>query len=159
MNAVKATRSIPWQSGSPGPYRPTPIPDGSPATLHSNFYLFDGVCRPFYHRVDQWVSKPSPGGVGEPTLVTAKERARRVNCKNSERQFLLAVHLYGDDNQQRLPSGEDYPEAKTRFHAELEPLVKINGFTPVYVNDANGLNHYKIYVYAATGMSRLVDRW
>jgi prepilin-type N-terminal cleavage/methylation domain-containing protein len=40
-----------------------------------------------------------------PTLVGAKERARRVNCKNSERQFLLAVHLYGDDNNQYVPSG------------------------------------------------------
>ena len=44
-----------------------------------------------------------------PTLVTAKERARRVNCKNSQRQFLLAIHLYGDDNQQRLPSGAPNP--------------------------------------------------
>src|SRR5690242_12461862 len=40
-----------------------------------------------------------------PTLVGAKERARRTSCKNSVRQFLLAVHLYGDDNQQGLPSG------------------------------------------------------
>src|SRR3954452_16281570 len=40
-----------------------------------------------------------------PSLVTAKERARRVNCKNSQRQFLLAIHMYGDDNVQRVPSG------------------------------------------------------
>src|SRR5882757_8993580 len=40
-----------------------------------------------------------------PTLVGAKERARRVNCKNSQRQFLLAIHMYGDDNVQRVPSG------------------------------------------------------
>ena len=40
-----------------------------------------------------------------PVLAGAKERARRVNCKNSQRQFLLALHMYGDDNQQRLPSG------------------------------------------------------
>jgi type II secretory pathway pseudopilin PulG len=40
-----------------------------------------------------------------PALVTAKERARRANCKNSQRQFLLAVHMYGDDNGQRVPSG------------------------------------------------------
>src|SRR5215468_4175986 len=44
-----------------------------------------------------------------PALSTAKERARRTNCKNSERQFLLAVHLYSDDNQQRLPSGAPNP--------------------------------------------------
>jgi prepilin-type N-terminal cleavage/methylation domain-containing protein/prepilin-type processing-associated H-X9-DG protein len=40
-----------------------------------------------------------------PALVGAKERARRVNCKNSQRQFLLAIHLYGDDHQQIVPSG------------------------------------------------------
>ena len=40
-----------------------------------------------------------------PALTGAKERARRVNCKNSQRQVLLALHLYADDNEQRLPSG------------------------------------------------------
>src|SRR5438445_7142168 len=40
-----------------------------------------------------------------PTLAGAKERASRANCKNGERQFLLAVHLFGDENEQRLPSG------------------------------------------------------
>src|SRR5438874_105264 len=40
-----------------------------------------------------------------PTLAGAKERARRVNCKNSERQFLIALHMYGDDYLQNLPSG------------------------------------------------------
>src|SRR5437667_530043 len=40
-----------------------------------------------------------------PALAGAKERARRVNCKSSERQFLLALHMYSDDNRQSLPSG------------------------------------------------------
>ena len=44
-----------------------------------------------------------------PTLVGAKERTRRVTCKNSQRQLLLAVHLYGDDNQQFVPSGAANP--------------------------------------------------
>ena len=44
-----------------------------------------------------------------PALSGAKERARRVNCKNSERQFLLALHLYADDNLQLLPSGAPNP--------------------------------------------------
>jgi hypothetical protein len=38
-------------------------------------------------------------------LVGAKERTRRANCKNSERQFILATHMYADDNRQYLPSG------------------------------------------------------
>jgi prepilin-type N-terminal cleavage/methylation domain-containing protein len=40
-----------------------------------------------------------------PALVTAKERARRTNCKNHIRQFILAATMAGDDNEQRLPSG------------------------------------------------------
>lgn len=44
-----------------------------------------------------------------PVLVGAKERARRVSCKNSQRQFLLAIHMYGDDNEQFVPSGAANP--------------------------------------------------
>jgi prepilin-type N-terminal cleavage/methylation domain-containing protein len=54
-----------------------------------------------------------------PTLVGAKERARRVNCKSAQRQFLLAVHLYGDDNGQDVPSGA----ANRGFRDEHLPLV------------------------------------
>jgi prepilin-type N-terminal cleavage/methylation domain-containing protein len=41
-----------------------------------------------------------------PALLNAKERARRAACKNSLRQFTLALHMYGDDFNQRLPTGE-----------------------------------------------------
>jgi prepilin-type N-terminal cleavage/methylation domain-containing protein len=40
-----------------------------------------------------------------PALVGAKERARRTSCRNNEHQFLLAVHMYAEDNVQWLPSG------------------------------------------------------
>ncbi|MBI4326779.1 MAG: prepilin-type N-terminal cleavage/methylation domain-containing protein [Chloroflexi bacterium] len=40
-----------------------------------------------------------------PALVGAKERTRRVTCKNHIRQFLLAAHLYGNDNGEKVPSG------------------------------------------------------
>ena len=40
-----------------------------------------------------------------PALVGAKEKSKRANCKSSLRQFSLALHMYGDDNGQRLPSG------------------------------------------------------
>src|SRR5258706_13502460 len=44
-----------------------------------------------------------------PTLVSAKERAKRTSCKNSLRQFGIAIHMYGDDNQQQVPSGAPNP--------------------------------------------------
>lgn len=54
-----------------------------------------------------------------PTLVGAKEKARRVACKNHIRQFILAAHLYGDDNSQRLPSGAAEPGQE-----EHTPLIR-----------------------------------
>lgn len=40
-----------------------------------------------------------------PALTAAKEKARRASCKSSARQLLLALHMYGNDNAQFLPSG------------------------------------------------------
>ena len=40
-----------------------------------------------------------------PALTGAKERARRTACKNNIRQFVLAVHLYANDHNDKLPSG------------------------------------------------------
>lgn len=40
-----------------------------------------------------------------PALAGAKERARRTSCINSIRQFSLAVHMFGDDNEQSVPTG------------------------------------------------------
>ena len=40
-----------------------------------------------------------------PALLNAKERARRAACKNSLRQFTLALNMYGDDFNQWLPTG------------------------------------------------------
>ena len=40
-----------------------------------------------------------------PSLASAKERARRTNCKNHIKQFLTVAHLYGGDNEDKLPSG------------------------------------------------------
>jgi prepilin-type N-terminal cleavage/methylation domain-containing protein len=40
-----------------------------------------------------------------PALAGAKEKARRVNCKNSLRQFALAAHMYGGDNADRVFPG------------------------------------------------------
>jgi prepilin-type N-terminal cleavage/methylation domain-containing protein len=40
-----------------------------------------------------------------PALTSGKERARRANCTSNVRQFLVAIHLYANENDQRLPSG------------------------------------------------------
>ena len=40
-----------------------------------------------------------------PALSSAKARGKRIACVNNTRQFLLAIHMYANDNEQRLPSG------------------------------------------------------
>jgi prepilin-type N-terminal cleavage/methylation domain-containing protein len=40
-----------------------------------------------------------------PALAGSKEQARRVNCKNHLRQFLLASLMFADDHENKLPSG------------------------------------------------------
>jgi prepilin-type N-terminal cleavage/methylation domain-containing protein len=40
-----------------------------------------------------------------PALASARERAKRTACLNNERQFLLAIHLYAGDNNDKLPVG------------------------------------------------------
>ena len=40
-----------------------------------------------------------------PALTGAKERARRTSCRSSMRQLVLGVMMYGDDNDQELPTG------------------------------------------------------
>ena len=40
-----------------------------------------------------------------PTLAAAKEKARRATCRTALRQLGLAVHMYGNDNRDKLPTG------------------------------------------------------
>ncbi len=40
-----------------------------------------------------------------PALVSAKEKARRATCQSGLKQLGLAVTMYGNDNQDRLPTG------------------------------------------------------
>ena len=40
-----------------------------------------------------------------PALSAAKEKAHRASCQSSLRQLGLACQMYGDDNNQKLPSG------------------------------------------------------
>ncbi len=42
-----------------------------------------------------------------PALAGAKERAKRIACKSNMRQCLFAIHLYGGDFQEHVPSGRE----------------------------------------------------
>ncbi len=42
-----------------------------------------------------------------PVLASAKEKARRTGCKSNMRQAIISVHMYGNDYDQKVPSGRD----------------------------------------------------
>jgi prepilin-type N-terminal cleavage/methylation domain-containing protein len=54
-----------------------------------------------------------------PTLAAAKEKGKRTACKNNMHQALLACHMYGNDFQERVPSGR---ENQGNWHA-----IRISG--------------------------------
>lgn len=54
-----------------------------------------------------------------PALGSAKERARRANCLSNVRQFILATHLYGNDNEQKLPRGDTDNGDKKDTHTPI----------------------------------------
>ena len=56
-----------------------------------------------------------------PALASAKERGRRANCISNMRQFILAAHMYADDNDQWLPSGQ----SDQRRNATLDDAIPI----------------------------------
>jgi prepilin-type N-terminal cleavage/methylation domain-containing protein len=49
-----------------------------------------------------------------PALASAKERAKRAACKSNLHQCLLAIHMYGGDNNDRVPPGR---ENQNSWHA------------------------------------------
>jgi len=53
-----------------------------------------------------------------PALMGAKEKAKRVACKNAIRQFALAAHQYAHDSEDNLPSG-----ASNKPHDDHLPVL------------------------------------
>jgi prepilin-type N-terminal cleavage/methylation domain-containing protein len=42
-----------------------------------------------------------------PVLASAKEKSKRAACKSNMHQALLAMHMYGNENREKLPEGKD----------------------------------------------------
>ncbi len=49
-----------------------------------------------------------------PALAGAKEKAQRVACKNNMRQCIVAIHMYGGDSEDKVPSAR---ENANQWHA------------------------------------------
>ena len=61
-----------------------------------------------------------------PALIKARERARRVVCMSNQKQLILAVSLYSDEHNGKLPSGhkhENYPSWDNEVLDGLSPQM------------------------------------
>jgi prepilin-type N-terminal cleavage/methylation domain-containing protein len=64
-----------------------------------------------------------------PALGSAKERAKRIACANNLRQFLVATHLYANDNEQRLPSGASDSNTPNGVSDDAVPVLSAVMYT------------------------------
>jgi prepilin-type N-terminal cleavage/methylation domain-containing protein/prepilin-type processing-associated H-X9-DG protein len=62
-----------------------------------------------------------------PALAKAKEKAQRMQCLNTLKQFGIAAQMYAGDNNDRVPS--DYPTQGTMWANLLAPYVGGKQFT------------------------------
>lgn len=93
-----------------------------------------------------------------PALSSAKERAKRAACKSNMRQCLVAIHLYGGDFEDRVPTARENAEqwhAIRVSHATWTNLVRYSGnerildcpnfrFNPNFLNRTNSQWGYLI---------------
>lgn len=75
-----------------------------------------------------------------PALVHAKEQARRTECRNTHRQWTLALSMYADDHANQFPTGGSInPSTKgswtgTWNGSRRVSLSRLRGFRSVRVD-------------------------
>jgi prepilin-type N-terminal cleavage/methylation domain-containing protein len=85
-----------------------------------------------------------------PALASAKEKTKRVACKSNMHQCVLAIHVYGNDFQDRVPTAR---ENQNQWHAvrvssvSWTNLVRYSGNEkildcPNFQFNTNALNRY-----------------
>ena len=64
-----------------------------------------------------------------PALAKAKERAKRIACLNNLKQTGLAIHMYADDNRDKLPVYQGYAQWPWDMETTVVTNLLQNGFT------------------------------
>jgi prepilin-type N-terminal cleavage/methylation domain-containing protein len=89
-----------------------------------------------------------------PALSTAKEKAKRAACKSNMRQCVLAIHMYGSDFQDRVPSAR---ENQNEWHAVR---VSSNTWTNLVQYSGNaGILDCPNFRFNTNYLRRYVPQW
>lgn len=89
-----------------------------------------------------------------PALTTAKEKAKRAACKSNMRQCVLAIHMYGSDFQDRVPSAR---ENQNEWHAVR---VSSNTWTNLVQYSGNaGILDCPNFRFNTNFLRRYVPQW
>jgi len=89
-----------------------------------------------------------------PALASAKERARRTACKSNLRQCIVAIHLYGNDYQDKVPTAR---EDQSQWHAVR---VSTNTWTNlVYYTGNERILDCPNFQFNTNYLKRYVPQW
>jgi prepilin-type N-terminal cleavage/methylation domain-containing protein/prepilin-type processing-associated H-X9-DG protein len=84
-----------------------------------------------------------------PALSKAKSKGSGASCMNNLRQMAIAIAMYADENDQRLPSAEEVPSAPIDPAAPLPSIYTVlhryvSGATNVFICPLDKVGRYKI---------------
>ncbi|MDB6027147.1 MAG: hypothetical protein JWM68_3370 [Verrucomicrobiales bacterium] len=84
-----------------------------------------------------------------PVLGKAKAKGSGVSCMSNLKQMAVAVAMYADENDQRLPAAEEVPTMPIDPAAPLPSIYKIlnryvGGVTNVFICPMDKVGRYKI---------------
>lgn len=97
-----------------------------------------------------------------PALAVGKEKANRAACLNNIRQLIIGTHLYGNDNEQKIPDATRNTEGRgTGSFTEMvgseignywtnnygEKVLDCPNLYPIYTNRESGIGIFLGYHY------------
>ncbi len=78
-----------------------------------------------------------------PALSAAREKAREISCCNNLKQIGLAVAMWADDNDDRMPNADDVPDKLVEYIGNEQAMHCPNGGDYVFFVNGKKMNSIK----------------